>query len=226
MARSKNKRSYKKKHDQTTALICCAPDHVESTINLNLDYIVRELETAKANSNGKIPYGGISNICKKMKPTLPWLTRDMIKYRLKKLNMNETETVLPSYGGDEDSVDDSKETTRIPSPSFSSISTLTCDSAFADETMTSEENNSSTCTTRNDNDNHHSDKGLELNSLQTPSQSPVLADSDDNPKTGSSTALTHTNSSSFGRPKGAAPAFQSRYQRTSAACQGVCSTAI
>jgi hypothetical protein len=35
----------------------------------------------------------------------------------------------------------------------------------------------------------------------------VLADSDDNPKTGSSTALTQTNSSSFGRPKGTSVSY-------------------
>jgi hypothetical protein len=34
-----------------------------ATIDLNLDYIVRELEAAKAaNNDGKIPYSGISNM--------------------------------------------------------------------------------------------------------------------------------------------------------------------
>jgi hypothetical protein len=91
MVRSKNKKSHSKKKDKSTALLC-SPDH-EYTINLNLDYIVRELEAAKANNDGKIPYGGISDMYKKMKPALPWLTRDMIKYRLRKLN------ILPSYDG-------------------------------------------------------------------------------------------------------------------------------
>jgi hypothetical protein len=80
MVRSKNKMSHNKKKDKSTALLC-APDNHEYTIHLNLDYIVRELEAAKANNDGKLPYGGISNVYKKMKPALPWLTRDMIKYR-------------------------------------------------------------------------------------------------------------------------------------------------
>jgi hypothetical protein len=122
MVRSKTngaKRSYRHEKDQTLLLL--APDH-EYTINLNLNYIVRELEAAKANNNGRIPYGGISSTCDKMKPALPWLTKDMIKYHLKKLNThaNEATNVL-QYADNKFE----EESTSRTSPSLSSISTLT-----------------------------------------------------------------------------------------------------
>ena len=153
MVRSKTngaKRSYRNKKNQTSLLL--APDH-EYTINLNLNYIVRELEAAKANNNGKIPYGGISNICEKMKPALPWLTKDMIKYHLKKLNKctNEATNMPPQYADNNNIEEESSRT--LPS-SWSSISTLTfgsiCGDTHSMDNMT---------TTRTRTVDHHDEQG-------------------------------------------------------------------
>ena len=98
MVRSKTngaKRSYRHEKDQTLLLL--APDH-EYTINLNLNYIVRELEAAKQTTTEEFRMEEfLVCICDKMKPALPWLTKDMIKYHLKKLNThdaNEATNVL------------------------------------------------------------------------------------------------------------------------------------
>ena len=40
-------------------------------LNLNLNHIVWELEVAKTNNGGKIPYGAITYMVCKMKPALP-----------------------------------------------------------------------------------------------------------------------------------------------------------
>ena len=55
-----------------------------------LNRIVTELEALKANNGGeKIPHGAISTIAIRMKLKHQWLTKDMIKYRIKKLNNNK-----------------------------------------------------------------------------------------------------------------------------------------
>ena len=42
-----------------------------------------ELETRKANNNGKLPYGAISNIVVASKAaTLGWLTKPIVQYHL------------------------------------------------------------------------------------------------------------------------------------------------
>ena len=64
-------------------------ENFKDTLNLNLNHIARELEAAKANNGGKIPYGAITAMVHKMKPVLPWLTKDMIQHRLRKLNEEE-----------------------------------------------------------------------------------------------------------------------------------------
>ena len=45
-----------------------------------------ELETLKANNNGKLPYGAISNIVASKAATQTWLTKPMVQYHLQKLN--------------------------------------------------------------------------------------------------------------------------------------------
>ncbi len=56
---------------------------------LILNHIVMQLERDKANNNGKLAIGAISMIVARMKPTAPFLTKDMIKYHLWKLNKTE-----------------------------------------------------------------------------------------------------------------------------------------
>ena len=46
-----------------------------------------QIETARANSNGvTAPYGAIKTIIEEMLPTFPWLSKNMVKYHLIKLN--------------------------------------------------------------------------------------------------------------------------------------------
>jgi hypothetical protein len=66
------------------------PKSFKATLNLNLNHIVCELEVAKSNNGGKIPYGAITSIVRKMKPALPWLTKDMIQHRLRKVKGSMT----------------------------------------------------------------------------------------------------------------------------------------
>jgi hypothetical protein len=59
-----------------------------------LNRIVTELESLKANKGGeKIPHDAISAIVIKSKPTFQWLTKDMIKYHIKKLNKTNHDTI-------------------------------------------------------------------------------------------------------------------------------------
>lgn len=51
-----------------------------------LNHIVRELETEKANNGGKLHYRAISKTVDKWKPELPFLTKDIVKYHLRKLS--------------------------------------------------------------------------------------------------------------------------------------------
>jgi hypothetical protein len=44
-------------------------------IQCNMLGIVTELEAIKANNNGKLPYGAITNMLKAQKEYLPWLTK-------------------------------------------------------------------------------------------------------------------------------------------------------
>ena len=44
-------------------------------IQCNMLGIVTELEAIKANNNGKLPYGAITNMVKAQKEYLPWLTK-------------------------------------------------------------------------------------------------------------------------------------------------------
>jgi hypothetical protein len=62
------------------------PDLDRYTCNVALNIVARKVEIAKANNGGTIPYGALSGIVTKMKPTLPWLTKEMLRTHIKKLN--------------------------------------------------------------------------------------------------------------------------------------------
>lgn len=61
-----------------------------------LNHIVMELESEKANNSGKLPYGAITRVVERMRPHVPLLTEDKIKYHLRKLNTDSSkvETAL------------------------------------------------------------------------------------------------------------------------------------
>jgi hypothetical protein len=69
----------------------------KNLVTLVLNNIIRELEATKANNGGTLPHGAISRMVSEKKATLTWLTKDMIKYHLKKLNKIEVELLV---GGD------------------------------------------------------------------------------------------------------------------------------
>ncbi len=51
-----------------------------------LNIVARKVEIMKANNIGVAPYGAVSAIVSKMKPSLPWLNAEMLRSHLKKLN--------------------------------------------------------------------------------------------------------------------------------------------
>ena len=65
-----------------------SPD--KSSVQLQLRKIVRELKAAKANNEGRLPHGALSEMVARMQPTLPRLTREMLKYQMRKPTMGET----------------------------------------------------------------------------------------------------------------------------------------
>ena len=56
------------------------------TCIMALTIVARKIEIAKANNGGTTPYGTLSGIVAKMMPTLPWLTREMLRTHIKKIN--------------------------------------------------------------------------------------------------------------------------------------------
>jgi hypothetical protein len=52
-----------------------ALNYAQVIIQCNMLGIVTELEAIKANNNGKLPYGAITNMLKAQKEYLPWLTK-------------------------------------------------------------------------------------------------------------------------------------------------------
>ena len=65
-----------------------------------LDIVARKVEIAKANNNGSLPHGALNDIVTQMKPTLPWLTKEMLRSHVKKLNKLKNCEPLPPAEGD------------------------------------------------------------------------------------------------------------------------------
>ena len=51
-----------------------------------LNIVARKVEIAKANNGGVVPYAAMTDIVESMKPTLPWLTKGMLRSHINKLN--------------------------------------------------------------------------------------------------------------------------------------------
>ena len=69
------------------------------TCNMALDHIATRIMIARANNTnnaGVAPHRAITNIVEEMKPTLPWLNKEMVKNHLKKLKKS-TGMVSPAY---------------------------------------------------------------------------------------------------------------------------------
>lgn len=71
------------------------------TCNIALNIVARKVEIVKANNNGSVPHGALNDIVTQMKPTLPWLTKEMLRSHVKKLNRQKTcEPPMPPAEGD------------------------------------------------------------------------------------------------------------------------------
>jgi hypothetical protein len=81
------------------------------TCDMNLDIIARKLECVKANNGGVTPYGAIRDTVKTMKPTLPWLNTEMVRFHMRKLEKDKNEFTMspppPAGGTDSSSTNDS-----------------------------------------------------------------------------------------------------------------------
>jgi hypothetical protein len=64
-----------------------------------LNHIVMKLESEKANNSGKLPYGAITQIVVRMRPHLPSLTKDKIKYHLRRLVHDSSKFEMASQQG-------------------------------------------------------------------------------------------------------------------------------
>lgn len=56
------------------------------TCDMALNIVARKVEIAKANNGGVVPYAAMTDIVESMKPTLPWLTKGMLRSHINKLN--------------------------------------------------------------------------------------------------------------------------------------------
>jgi hypothetical protein len=55
-----------------------------------LHIVARKVEVAKANNGGILKYKAMTNIVEGMKPTLPWLTKDMLRSHIRKMKKDAT----------------------------------------------------------------------------------------------------------------------------------------
>ena len=56
------------------------------TCDMALNIVARKVEVAKANNGGVLKYKAMTDIVNSMKPTLPWLTKGMLRNHVNKLN--------------------------------------------------------------------------------------------------------------------------------------------
>ena len=66
-------------------------------VKLVLNNIVRELEATKANNAGVLLYGAITRLVANKGGKITWLTKDMVKYPLKKLNNDSKDLVVGGF---------------------------------------------------------------------------------------------------------------------------------
>jgi hypothetical protein len=57
------------------------------TCDMALDIVARKVEVAKANNGGVVKYKAITDIVESMKPTIPWLTKGMLRNHINKMKI-------------------------------------------------------------------------------------------------------------------------------------------
>ena len=55
------------------------------TCDMNLNIVARKVEVAKANNGGVLKYKAMTDIIKSMQPTLPWLTKEILRNHINKM---------------------------------------------------------------------------------------------------------------------------------------------
>jgi hypothetical protein len=114
-SRTRRPSSYKKR---PTNLDCY-------TCDMALNIVARKVEIAKANNGGVVPYAAMTDIVKSMKPTLPWLTKGMLRNYINKLNKEKIKKDAARPSADEDV--DATANNGSESSSTSTLSALTFD---------------------------------------------------------------------------------------------------
>jgi hypothetical protein len=75
------------------------------TCDMALNIVARKVEVEKANNGGVLKYKAMTDIVNSMKPTLPWLTKGMLRSHINKLNKEKMKTRDAPRPPDEQVVD-------------------------------------------------------------------------------------------------------------------------
>ena len=101
------------------------------TCDMALNIVARKVEVEKANNGGVLKYNAMTDIVNSMKPTLPWLTKGMLRNHVNKLNKEKAMKKDAGRPPDEDVVG---ATTNNGGESTSTLSTLTLDTGGNSDT--------------------------------------------------------------------------------------------
>jgi hypothetical protein len=117
------------------------------TCDMNLNIVARKVEIVKASNGGVAPYGAIRDIVNELKPTLPWLNKEMIRTYMKKIRKGEVRN-RPLEPGTTLPPAEATSVQQDGSNNSSTLSTLTAEEAAFLERVQCCNNNPATATTR------------------------------------------------------------------------------
>ena len=98
-----------------------------------LNIVARKIEVEKANNGGVLKYKAMTDIVNSMKPTLPWLTKDMLRNHIKKLNKEKMKREAARPPDDVDAA--ASPANDGGGQSTSTLSALTLDTGGNSDTM-------------------------------------------------------------------------------------------
>jgi hypothetical protein len=103
------------------------------TCDMALNIVARKIEVEKANNGGVLKYKAMTDIVNSMKPTLPWLTKDMLRNHIKKLNKEKMKREAARPPDDVDAA--ASPANDGGGQSTSTLSALTLDTGGNSDTM-------------------------------------------------------------------------------------------
>jgi hypothetical protein len=115
---------------------------------MNLNIVARKVEIVKANNGGVAPYGAIRDIVNEMKPTLPWLNKEMMRTYMKIIRKEEVRNRPLEPGTTLPPAEATSSVQQDGSNNYSTLSMLTADEAAFLERIQCCNNNPATATTR------------------------------------------------------------------------------